>query len=361
MDVVASGARPVVVPFTGNGETEQRARGERLREFDLAVVVDDRTNTPEILAAAVDAAGSRDQWGRWNFDSEGAARSAAIVVELVAERRAGRCAHAIVSARAWHRLERELGRLAAAGRQADLWCRDDDACRDSPALARLLAIADAAHVPVALAAIPALIEPSLVDAVATARWSRWSSTGTRIAIMRRPARATGSWVATGRWRRPSPNWRRAVAGSNAVRPALRPGAGAAVESHRPGRDRATCPSRISRTVDVRPRGRRRNPAPGLVQCNTHVDLIAWRRDRAFIGVDAALDRLVAQLAARRDGTRRSGGTHGHPHPSSRPRRRRLGILRRAPRAHASTRRRDVDRCPRRVRRRYFRPISMKRT
>ena len=50
LDVIASGARPVIVPFTGNGETEQRARGERLREFGLAVVVDDRTLTPESLA-----------------------------------------------------------------------------------------------------------------------------------------------------------------------------------------------------------------------------------------------------------------------------------------------------------------------
>ena len=54
LDVVTSGARPVVVPFTGNGETEQRARGVRLGEFDLAIVVDDRTYSPEILAAAVD-------------------------------------------------------------------------------------------------------------------------------------------------------------------------------------------------------------------------------------------------------------------------------------------------------------------
>jgi hypothetical protein len=50
-----------------------------------------------------------------------------------------------------------------------------------------------------------------------------------------------------------------------------------------------------------PRERRR-PMPGLVQCNTHVDLIAWRRDRAFIGAGAAVDRLVAHLAARRAGT-----------------------------------------------------------
>jgi len=86
MDVVVSGARAVVVPFTGRGETEQRARGARLREFDLAEVVDERTSTPEVLAAAVDAAGSRERWGTWNFDSDGAARSAAIVVDLVAER-----------------------------------------------------------------------------------------------------------------------------------------------------------------------------------------------------------------------------------------------------------------------------------
>jgi hypothetical protein len=39
----------------------------------------------------------------------------------------------------------------------------------------------------------------------------------------------------------------------------------------------------------------------LVQCNTHVDLIAWRRGRVFIGVDAAIERLVAHLKARRAG------------------------------------------------------------
>jgi predicted glycosyltransferase len=86
LDVVTSGARPVIAPFTGNGETEQRARGVRLAEFDLAVVVDDRTNTPEILAAAVDAAGTRERWGTWDFDSDGASRSASIVSELIAGR-----------------------------------------------------------------------------------------------------------------------------------------------------------------------------------------------------------------------------------------------------------------------------------
>ncbi|MDQ2916071.1 MAG: glycosyl transferase [Pseudomonadota bacterium] len=83
MDVMTSGARPVVVPFTGNGETEQRARGERLRDFGLAVVVDDRTLSPEMLAQAVDDAGTRSGFASWDFASDGAARTAALVADML--------------------------------------------------------------------------------------------------------------------------------------------------------------------------------------------------------------------------------------------------------------------------------------
>jgi predicted glycosyltransferase len=88
MDVMGSGARPVVVPFTGRGETEQQARGERLAAFGLAVVVDDRTLTPETLAAAVDDAGTRDGFARWDFESDGAARTAATIAGLLDARAA---------------------------------------------------------------------------------------------------------------------------------------------------------------------------------------------------------------------------------------------------------------------------------
>ena len=92
LDVVASGARPVLVPFTGTGETEQRARGERLREFDVAVVVDDRTMTPESLARAIDDAGTRTHFGRFDFDSDGATCSAALLADLLAARAAAAAA-----------------------------------------------------------------------------------------------------------------------------------------------------------------------------------------------------------------------------------------------------------------------------
>jgi len=83
LDVMTSGARAVIVPFTGNGESEQRARGERLRDLGLAVVVDDRRLTPETLAQAVDDAGTRAAWGHWDFDTDGAARTTALVAGLL--------------------------------------------------------------------------------------------------------------------------------------------------------------------------------------------------------------------------------------------------------------------------------------
>lgn len=45
-----------------------------------------------------------------------------------------------------------------------------------------------------------------------------------------------------------------------------------------------------------------SPVPAIVQCNTHVDLIAWRRGKTFVGTEAAIERLVAHLEARRKGT-----------------------------------------------------------
>lgn len=54
-----------------------------------------------------------------------------------------------------------LDRAAEGGRTVDFWWRDDDAVQASPALDRLLALADYHEAPLAIAAIPALLEPSL--------------------------------------------------------------------------------------------------------------------------------------------------------------------------------------------------------
>ena len=94
LDVVRSGARPVIVPYAENGETEQRARANRLRELNLAVVVDDGENSAATLTDAIDAAGSREDWGCWNFDCNGAARSAAVIKDMLETGRGRRAGNA---------------------------------------------------------------------------------------------------------------------------------------------------------------------------------------------------------------------------------------------------------------------------
>lgn len=60
---------------------------------------------------------------------------------------------------------RELDRVADAGGIVDIWWRDDDAVRACPALDRLLALSDASGCPLAVAAVPALVEASLVERI----------------------------------------------------------------------------------------------------------------------------------------------------------------------------------------------------
>jgi len=95
LDVTRSGARPVLVPYAEHGETEQRSRAIRLRDLGLAVVVEGNDARPEGLARAIDSAGSREQWPHWDFDCDGAARSAQLIAGLIqgaGAPRAGRAA-----------------------------------------------------------------------------------------------------------------------------------------------------------------------------------------------------------------------------------------------------------------------------
>ena len=201
----------------------------------------------------------------------------------------------------WQQLDRELDAWRDGGRRATLWCRDDDACRDSPALQQLLGIATAVQVPIALAAIPAGLEPSLVDAVAASNivtviqhgyahrnhappGARKSELGTH--------RAVGAIVEDLR------QGRAALAGGFGER-------FAAVLV--PPWNRIA-PEIVLRLPDAGFHGLSTfgpraavSPAGGLTQCNTHVDLIAWRDGRVFVGADHAIGCLLEHLKARREG------------------------------------------------------------
>jgi len=202
---------------------------------------------------------------------------------------------------AWPRLDRELAAWGAAGRRATLWLRDDDACRDSTELQRLLDIACSCDAPVALAVIPAGLEPSLVAAVA--RCDRASVLQHGYAH-RNHAPAGARSCELGGHRSVAATLAELVVGFDGLE-------GAFGERFLP----VLVPpwNRIDSDVTARLPGAgfralstfgpRAAPqaAAGLAQCNTHVDLIAWRRDRAFIGAEAAIDRIVGHLQARRGG------------------------------------------------------------
>lgn len=199
-------------------------------------------------------------------------------------------------------LGRELDRWQAQRRRATFWLRDDDACRDSPALRRLLAIADAHAVPVAIAAIPASLDATLADALA----------GCDEATIVQHGYA---------------HCNHAVPGERSAELGDGPDLQARVDELRRGRERLASTFGVRFAPILVPPWNRagdtllrhlapagfvglsrfgpratREAAPGLPQVNTHVDPIAWRRDRRFIGADEALGRLVAHLRGRREST-----------------------------------------------------------
>lgn len=203
---------------------------------------------------------------------------------------------------AWTRLGDELDAWRASGGGATLWWRDDDAYRDGAALRRLLGIARAEDVPVALATIPAASEPSFADAVAEFSVAtvvqhgyahrNHAPPGARNCELstHRPVAESVAELTEGR------ACLARVFGARFAAVLVPPWNRIDRElvAHLPDAGFSGLSTFGPRTSP--------HPASGISQINTHVDLIAWRRGRVFIGVDAAINRLVGHLQARRDGS-----------------------------------------------------------
>jgi len=200
----------------------------------------------------------------------------------------------------WNRLRDELARWRDAGREVEFWWRDDDAVQWTPALAQLLELARRYDVPLALAVVPSSAEAALfaqlTDEVRVLQHGvdhrNRSTAGAKRAefVPQERTQDAVARIAAGRARLASlagPRWTATFAPPwNRMPQALAerlPGAG------------------LHGLSLFGPRQRAR-PAAGLVQVNTHVDLVAWRGDRGFVGVQAALEQAVRHLAARRAGS-----------------------------------------------------------
>ena len=167
-DLLVTGTPAVLVPFEAGGETEQRLRAERLAANGLARVLPEAGLSVETLLQAVDDQLAAPPPGPHGIDLDGARHTVAIVADLHARR--GSASRIRQAARTgFAALHAALDDAAACGRAVPFFWRDDDAVTATPALDRLIALAERHAAPLLLAVIPAGVEPALGERLRTAR------------------------------------------------------------------------------------------------------------------------------------------------------------------------------------------------
>lgn len=202
---------------------------------------------------------------------------------------------------AWDDLIRELDCWAEAGRTATFWWRDDDAVAVTPALDRLLDLAGDQNKVIALAVIPASATAGLAARVADLSFVRVLPHGFAHANHAPALEKKCEYPAS---REAAPAMDELARGLLRIRDLF--GAVARPVLTPPwNRIAGNLLPRLPRVgfIGLSSFGPRPGPyaAPGLAQVNSHVDPVAWRGGRAFLGDAAALGQAVGHLAARRRG------------------------------------------------------------
>jgi hypothetical protein len=197
----------------------------------------------------------------------------------------------------WAALEEELGRWRDAGRTVEFWWRDDDAVAPTPQVAQLLELSARSGVPLALAVIPLAAKAELFDGMR----ARVLLHGTDHRNRAQPGHKKSEFAehepddaALGRLGRARE--RLAQLAGPAFLPVLAP------PWNRFKRELVPVLASIGvRGLSGYGARAARRPAAGVIEANTHVDIIQWRATRAFCGEDAALGAAIKHLAARRSG------------------------------------------------------------
>lgn len=198
---------------------------------------------------------------------------------------------------AWQALFDEIARWRDAGRTVEFWWRDDDAARADPVLSRLVALAQKMSIPLALAAIPAQAERNAFEGL-----------GQFVSVMQHGTdhvnrAASGEKKTEFPAAEPVPM---ALGRLDAARVQLESIAGdrflpvlAPPWNRMPDRLASRLAAAGLRGLSQYGPRSRAESAPGLRQVNTHVDVIAWRTNRAFVGEEQALGLATMHLAAKR--------------------------------------------------------------
>ena len=308
VDVLRAGVRAVFVPFEQGNETEQRLRADRLAALGVAEVIAEADLSPKGLARSVRAMLRRPRPLPPAIGLDGAERSVTVVEDLAAKRFGlARPPHRSVARLEWRTLEDALSRAAERGAALPFWWRDDDAVAHTPRLDRLLALARDFDIPIALAAIPARVEPSLAARLAEEPLARVLVHG--LAHANHAPRDA----------------KKAEFGSHRLLPRLVEDAREGLRlARRPFGDRLVpvfVPPWNRIALDLVERlpgigyrglssfGERRTPEParGLTQVNTHIDPIAWHEGRRLRDTEALVTELARAVTAR-------AGSHADPEP-----------------------------------------------
>ncbi len=82
MDVLLAGAPAVLVPYAGDGQTEQPLRATRLAALGRAEIVRENELSAPALARAIDRASRMARWPSAGFNMDGAAQGARLIEDL---------------------------------------------------------------------------------------------------------------------------------------------------------------------------------------------------------------------------------------------------------------------------------------
>lgn len=215
----------------------------------------------------------------------------------------------------WNSVDDELALWSELGRKATFWWRDDDACSSTAELETLLQISEEFAAPVSLAVVPAKLEDSLCKRL---------SGNSGISILQHGyahnshAPASEKKSEYGSHRPPEEmlheleQGRRLLEGgfggqfhSVLVPPWNRYSVELLPLLHNHGHKGLS--AMWARVDDHLPKQSKqfseRLPLPvppQFLQVNTHIDPVAWRHDRGFIGENDALEQLVCHLRLRRE-------------------------------------------------------------
>ena len=194
----------------------------------------------------------------------------------------------------WRALDEELRRWRDAGRTPELWWRDDDAAAPSSALDQLLKLSSACAVPLGLAVVPLAAEIELFEGLHASVLMH----GTDHANRAGPGERKTEFAAA----EPQDD---ALARIKAARERLQCLAGdrflpvLAPPWNRMRRELvARLPACGLRGLSGYGARKAAQPAPGVREVNTHVDIIDWHGTRGFVGEEAALGAALAHLSAK---------------------------------------------------------------